>query len=312
MDELDFGYASTTVNNGDAGEEKTDLSGNNKDKVDINNPENNINNNNEPPKNEPTNEPETKLNGEPNNNNKPENELPYEVGTTFEFENNIYTIDENGNLIDSNNQIFKSKDEIENWVKSLEIDSNDDKGEVISIADIQKAVGITITDNEDNEIEFENTPQGIADYINSVVETTRETVAQQTLETLYAQYPFLESILTYYVANGNSIKGFNELRDRSNIRLDANNEAQLEEIIRDAWRETNRKGNVDDYINYLKSSNKLYDIASEELDDMVERDKAAKESLAQKAIEVEKQREEESRQYWGKVKETIDNRVIGK
>ena len=220
--------------------------------------------------------------------------------------------DENGNLIDSNNQIFKSKDEIEDWVKSLEIDSNDNKGEVISIADIQKAVGITITDDEDKEIEFENTPQGIADYINSVVETTRETVAQQTLETLYAQYPFLESILTYYVANGNSIKGFNELRDRSNIRLDANNEAQLEAIIRDAWRETNRKGNVDDYINYLKSSNKLYDIASEELDDMVERDKAAKESLAQKAIEVEKQREEESRQYWGKVKETIDNRVIGK
>ena len=45
---------------------------------------------------------------------------------------------------------------------------------------------------------------------------------------------------------------------------------------------------------------------------MVERDKAAKESLAQKAIEVEKQREEESRQYWGKVKQTIDSRVIGK
>lgn len=314
MDELDFGYASTTVNNGDAGEEKTDLSGNNKDKVDINNPENNINNNNEPPKNEPTNEPENKPETKPNGEltNEPENKLPYKVGTTFEFENNTYTIDENGNLIDSNNQIFKSKDEIEDWVKSLEIDSDDDKGEVISIADIQKAVGITITDNEDNEIEFENTPQGIADYINSVVETTRETVAQQTLETLYAQYPFLESILTYYVANGNSIKGFNELRDRSNIRLDANNEAQLEAIIRDAWRETNRKGNIDDYINYLKSSNKLYDIASEELDDMVERDKAAKESLAQKAIEVEKQREEESRQYWGKVKETIDNRVIGK
>lgn len=311
MDEIDFGYGSQTIDNGEPKEKVTNISGNKPEKTDINNPV--------PPE---SNEPDK---GEDKGGNKGENEvdkgeqkpedineLPYEVGTTFEFEGNVYTIDANGNLIDSNNQVFKSKDEIEDWVKSLDVESKEDKTGEISIADIQKAVGITITDDEDKEIEFDNTPQGIADYINSVVETTRETVAQQTLETLYAQYPFLESLLTYYVANGNSIKGFNELRDRSTIRLDANNEAQLEAIIKDAWRETNKKGDVNDYINYLKSSGKLYDIASEELNDMIERDKTAKEELARKAIQVEKEREEQSRKYWDTVKQTIDKRVIGK
>ena len=61
--------------------------------------------------------------------------------------------------------------------------------------------------------------------------------------------------LNYYVANGNSFEGFGELRDRSGIEVDENNVSQQEAIVREAFKEFNRRGNVDKYIQYLKDSN---------------------------------------------------------
>ena len=39
--------------------------------------------------------------------------------------------------------------------------------------------------------------------------------------------------LKYYVANGNSVEGFGELRDRSGIEVDENNVSQQEAIVRE-------------------------------------------------------------------------------
>ena len=80
----------------------------------------------------------------------------------------------------------------------------------------------------------------------------------------------------YYIANGESLEGFNSEAPNYDIDIDDNDESQQESIIKLAWKEQNRKGNVDDYIAYLKSSGKLLSVAEEELEGLKESAKEKK------------------------------------
>ena len=98
--------------------------------------------------------------------------------------------------------------------------------------------------------------------------------------------------------------------DRSNIVVDDNNEAQQEAIIRAAWSEQGRKGDVTGYINYLKSSGTLLATAKEELQVLQESDRQYRENLAKQAEETERRNNEMLMQYWNGVHEVIKTRKI--
>ena len=117
-------------------------------------------------------------------------------------------------------------------------------------------------------------------------------------------------MIDYYIANGNSLEGFNQIPDRSNIQIDDANEAQQESIIRTAWKEEGRKGNVDSYIAFLKSQGSLASTAKEELATLVEKDKAFAKELEDNAKAEQARLVEESKNYWNGVKQIIDSRKI--
>jgi hypothetical protein len=114
----------------------------------------------------------------------------------------------------------------------------------------------------------------------------------------------------YYLANGNSLKGFGEKPDRSNITIDENNEAQQIHIIKTAWSEKGIKGDVNNYIEYLKSSGILYTTAKEELDSLKQADREYKEKLAQEAERKENEYIKELEKYWNGVHDIINTRKI--
>lgn len=241
------------------------------------------------------------------------NDEKLEAGTVIEFDNNKYTVDENGNIVDKDGNIFKEADKVNDWLKSLEnnIKEDTDDTNVIDIASIQKVLGVELQDENGKAIEFENTPEGVANYVKSYVESSRQAIQEATIDALYAKYPIIEDVLNYFVANGNSLEGFNELKDRSTITLDINNEAQCETIIREAWKEEARKGSVDSYIQYLKSQNLLGSTAEEELNALIEKDKEAKEQLSKEAAEKERAYIEDQRKYWNDINKrvTTDKRI---
>lgn len=241
------------------------------------------------------------------------NDEKLEAGTVIEFDNNKYTVDENGNVVDKDGNIFKEADKVNDWLKSLEnnIKEDTDDTNVIDIASIQKVLGVELQDENGKAIEFENTPEGVANYVKSYVESSRQAIQEATIDALYAKYPIIEDVLNYFVANGNSLEGFNELKDRSTITLDINNEAQCETIIREAWKEEARKGSVDSYIQYLKSQNLLGSTAEEELNALIEKDKEAKEQLSKEAAEKERAYIEDQRKYWNDINKrvTTDKRI---
>lgn len=237
------------------------------------------------------------------------NEHDLEEGTVIEDGDNKYTVDKDGNLIDDKGNIFKAKNEVAAYLKEFEVEdtSNEDK---IDVKLIQELVGVSVTSEDGKPVTFDNTPQGVASYIQSVINLKRDEFAQAGVNKLFEDYPIVGDFLNYYVANGNSFEGFGELRDRSGIEVDENNVSQQEAIVREAFKEFNRRGNVDKYIQYLKDSNELFNVAKEELEALQKADNDVREANAKEALRVKAEEEKQLVEFWNGVKECIDKRQI--
>lgn len=229
-------------------------------------------------------------------------------GTSIEVGDKTYTVDKDGNLIDADGNIFKKAEEVSDWLK--EFDKVEDDTNEISINSVQEAVGVSITDDNDKPIEFDNTPEGIAAYVNAVIETARDEHYETAINTLYQRYPILNDVLNYYLANGNSLEGFNEIPDRSGIVINDTDEAQQEAIIKTAWKEQGRKGDVDSYIQYLKSSGILLATAKEELAGLQEADAQYRRDMEEEAERKENERIAKLEKYWNGVHDVIKSRNI--
>lgn len=237
------------------------------------------------------------------------NEHDLEEGTVIEDGDNKYTVDKDGNLIDDKGNIFKAKNEVAAYLKEFEVEdtSNEDK---IDVKSIQELVGVSVTSEDGKPVTFDNTPQGVASYVQSVLDLKRDEFAKAGVNKLFEDYPIVGDFLNYYVANGNSFEGFGELRDRSGIEVDENNVSQQEAIVREAFKEFNRRGNVDKYIQYLKDSNELFNVAKEELEALQKADNEMREANAKEAMRVKAEEEKQLVEFWNGVKECIDKRQI--
>ena len=231
------------------------------------------------------------------------------AGDSIELDGATYTVNENGDLVDEKGEVFKTKSEVEAFLKEY---TTEDANEVpeINVADIQKLVGVDIVDEKGKAISFDNTPQGVAEYVNSVLELKKAEFAQAGINKLVEDYPVLNDFLNYYIANGNSYEGFGEMKDRSGIQIDDTNEAQQIAIVREAWKEFGKRGNVDKYINYLKDSGQLADAAKDDLAALQQADAEYREQTAQAALQAQQEYEAQVVAYWKGVKSCIDKREI--
>ena len=296
--DMDFGYGQNVNTNGGGsdnnGEQNQDIT--NLDNGQVENP-NGGENINEPPAGK-----------EKNENNGDDNPTKLEEGTTLEIGDAKYTVDKDGNVVDSNGNIFKEASQVSEWMKEFE--NVEETTSDISIDSIKAAIGIEITDDNDKPIVFDNTVEGIKSYVDSVIETSKQEHYDTAINTLYQKYPIVKDVINYYVANGNSLEGFGQVPDRSGIEIDENNEAQQEQIIRTAWSERKQRGDVNSYINYLKSSGTLLATAKEELDGLKEADAQYKRDIEAKAAAEEKEKIETLERYWNGVHDIIKSRKI--
>ena len=296
--DMDFGYGQNVNTNGggsdNKGEQNQDVT--NLDNGQVENP-NGGENINEPPAGK-----------EKDENNENDNPTKLEEGTTLEIGDVKYTVDKDGNVVDSNGNIFKEASQVSEWMKEFE--NVEENTSDISIDSIKAAIGIEITDDNDKPIVFDNTVEGIKSYIDSVIETSKQEHYDTAINTLYQKYPIIKDVINYYVANGNSLEGFGQVPDRSGIEIDENNEAQQEQIIRTAWSERKQRGDVNSYINYLKSSGTLLATAKEELDGLKEADAQYKRDIEAKAAAEEKEKIETLERYWNGVHDIIKSRKI--
>ena len=306
--EIDLGYEEITPNK-ESSEEKTSI--NNEPKVDENgNPiqdvnQNQPNNNEENTNEENTNEENT---NEKDKENPNEEDIKLEEGNTVTVEDKTYTVDKDGNLVDDKGNIFKKAEEVKDWLKEFSVDET--KDDEINLDNIQKALDYEVTDEDGNPITYENNIEGVKAYINDVIETSKLEHYETAINTLYQKYPILQEVLNYYIANGNSLEGFTETPDRSNITIDDTNEEQQIEIIKTLWKEQGIKGDVTQYINYLKNASILTSTAKEALDTLKSIDAENKKAYEEEAERRKQESYEAEVEHWTNIKNIIDSKEI--
>lgn len=230
-------------------------------------------------------------------------------GDTIEFDGVVYSVDSKGNLVDDKGAIFKEADKVADWLKSVEVEEGNGDNLEVSIASIQEALGITVTDDNGNPVEFTNDAQGLNAYVNAVIDLKSNELQQAAINKLYSDNPLLKEFTDYVQLTGTP-RGFGEIPDRSGIILDKENDEQLKAVIRMAAKEFGNKSLNENYIKYLKDSGSLYDEAKAQLSALVEKDRQVRADIEARAAAKREADAKSISDYWNKVNNVINSRVI--
>ena len=301
------GAAQSTENGGNNNatkEDMTHLNGNNQEDITSKDGANNNNGQQEGQSDD------TGKDGNQNNqdtNNSSTGELA--VGDTLEFEGSTYTVDRDGNLVDDKGSIFKQANEVSDWLKSMDVDDNDQTDGGLNLASIQEALGVTVTDSDGKAVEFTDDAAGVKAYVNSVIDLKSNELQTAAINKLYSDNPLLKQFNDYVQLTG-SPRGFGEIPDRSGIQVEKDNEAQQVAIIRMAAQEFGNKSLNENYIKYLRDSGGLYDEARNQLQALAEKDIAVRKEIETRAAAKRQEEAENVANYWKNVSNVINGRMI--
>lgn len=258
--------------------------------------------NNTNPQDTPTDTNQT----QPTDDNPSTGEL--NVGDQLEVDGVTYTVAQNGDLVDDKGNVFKESKDVSEWLKSMNVETEEDENG-LSLSAIQESLGVTITDENGNPVEFTNDSEGIKSYVDSVINLRSDELQQAAINRLYADNPLLKQFQDYVQLTGTP-RGFGEIPDRSGIELDKDNEQQLIAVIRMGAYEFGNKSLNDNYIKYLRDSGGLYDEAKNQLSALVEKDKAVRKDIETRAAAQRQQEAADLQEYWTKAHNLINGRVI--
>lgn len=231
------------------------------------------------------------------------------VGDTLEFEGSTYTVDKDGNLVDDKGSIFKQANEVSDWLKSMDVDDNNQVDGGLNLASIQEALGVTVTDSDGKTVEFTDDADGVKAYVNSVIDLKSNELQTAAINKLYSDNPLLKQFNDYVQLTG-SPRGFGEIPDRSGIQVEKDNEAQQVAIIRMAAQEFGNKSLNENYIKYLRDSGGLYDEARNQLQALAEKDIAVRKEIETRAAAQRQEEAENVANYWKNVSNVINGRMI--
>lgn len=245
-----------------------------------------------------------------NGNSNDDIDTGLDVGVTFELDGQEYHVDENKNIVDADGNIFKHANEVADFLKNYDVDNGTEETPTTTISTLKEKFG-DVVDENGNSIEFEDTPDGIESYVNNVLESRSRDIQAATINSLFESYPVVKDFINYLQTHNGDAEGFTQIRDRSSIELDANNEAQLVAIIKEAAEEFGNKTIDDVYINFLKDTGKLYEQAKSMHEALVQKDNDTRERMEYEAQQAQLAREQETAAYWNHVAEVVNNRKIG-
>lgn len=218
-------------------------------------------------------------------------------GDNVEIDGATYTINNNGDAVGEDGQVFRTRVELAELIASQATQ----EPSVLQI--LQSKFGSEFTDENGNPIVFDDSIEGLNSYVETVVKARQEEAQQAALNSLFATYPQVEQALNYVKLNG-SLEGFNEI-PTERPALDKNNEEQLASVIREEWKLQNKRGDVNKFIDYCKSAGILYETAVESDKVVGEINEAKLAETKAKVVAAEEAERKATEEYWNKVNETL-------
>lgn len=224
-------------------------------------------------------------------------EVKLSEGDTINVDGVNYTIDAEGNAIAADGTVFRTSTELAELIAQ-----NGSEPSVLN--QLQTRFGSDFKDENGNPIVFDDNEEGIAAYVETVVQSRVKEAQTATINNLFETYPQVEQVINHLKLNG-TLDDFVEIPDRSQITVSKDNEEQQATFIREEWKLSGKKGDVNKFIDYCKNAGILYDTAveSKEAVDSIYESRLAEQKAQVEAKEAAAAAAEKA--YWDNVEKTI-------
>lgn len=224
-------------------------------------------------------------------------EVKLSEGDTINVDGVDYTIDAEGNAIAADGTVFRTATELAELIAQ-----NGSEPSVLN--QLQTRFGSDFKDENGNPIVFDDNEEGIAAYVETVVQSRVKEAQTAAINNLFETYPQVEQVINHLKLNG-TLDDFVEIPDRSQITVSKDNEEQQATFIREEWKLSGKKGDVNKFIDYCKNAGILYDTAveSKEAVDSIYEFRLAEQKAQVEAKEAAAAAEEKA--YWDNVEKTI-------
>lgn len=224
-------------------------------------------------------------------------EVKLSEGDTINVDGVDYTIDAEGNAIAADGTVFRTATELAELIAQ-----NGSEPSVLN--QLQTRFGSDFKDENGNPIVFDDNKEGIAAYVETVVQSRVKEAQTAAINNLFETYPQVEQVINHLKLNG-TLDDFVEIPDRSQITVSKDNEEQQATFIREEWKLSGKKGDVNKFIDYCKNAGILYDTAveSKEAVDSIYESRLAEQKAQVEAKEAAAAAAEKA--YWDNVEKTI-------
>lgn len=224
-------------------------------------------------------------------------EVKLSEGDTINVDGVDYTIDAEGNAIAADGIVFRTATELAELIAQ-----NGSEPSVLN--QLQTRFGSDFKDENGNPIVFDDNEEGITAYVETVVQSRVKEAQTAAINNLFETYPQVEQVINHLKLNG-TLDDFVEIPDRSQITVSKDNEEQQAAFIREEWKLSGKKGDVNKFIDYCKNAGILYDTAveSKEAVDSIYESRLAEQKAQVEAKEAAAAAEEKA--YWDNVEKTI-------
>ncbi|MFA5395136.1 MAG: hypothetical protein WC346_03875 [Methanogenium sp.] len=209
------------------------------------------------------------------------------------------TINANGELVDANNQVVMSKDQLTQYIiDNVDLDIATNDGSLPDL--VSKMSGYEILDEHGNPMVFEDTIEGMAKREKILVEQEATKLANDKYKQLISSLPGIEDAINYTKING-SLDGFGVIKNYDSIKLDNNNATQqFNVIVENEMALGKSQDEAMEIATLYKDNDKLLEKSKLALDSLKKRSNDSKIKLAQEAANAEIE-------YENSIKEQTDN-----
>ena len=224
-------------------------------------------------------------------------EVVLSEGDTVNVDGVDYIIDANGNALTADGTVFRTAAELVELISQ-------NGSEPSVLEQLQSRFGSDFEDENGNPVVFDNNAEGIAAYVDTIVQNRMAEAQIAALNDLFDTYPQIEQVINHLELNG-TLEDFVEIPDRSQITVSENNEEQQAAFIREEWKLSGKKGDVNKFIDYCKNAGILYDTAVESKEAV---DSIYESRLAEQKAQVEAQEAAAAaaaEAYWDNVEDII-------
>lgn len=229
---------------------------------------------------------------------------------TVDVEGRELPIEADGSVKDADGNVILTKEQLLSQIMEGDEYLKEPEEDVSIYAQAEAISGLQLLDEEGNPLEFEETPQGLAQRDLHIARQEGNRIAKDYIASFFGEYPDLETAYYYYKLNG-SLQGFGQQTNHEGITLALDNEQQHFDIIVESEmaRGYNREQAVKRAELY-KKNDMAYETAKEGLAFLVEREKAEKINLANQYQAEQARIEKAQQEYWTNVATKLNSGKI--